>query len=84
MALTTNIAILLVLCAFVQGYTDCGRLMTIVLNWMELTECMLDLLGSEVGTLSSLEIPGCNEDERCILKRGTNATVEIDFAISEY
>lgn len=40
-------------------------------------------IGSEAGTLASLEIPGCNEDERCILKRGTNATVEIDFAISE-
>lgn len=40
-------------------------------------------LGSEVGSLSAMEIPGCNEDERCILKRGTNATVEIDFVISK-
>lgn len=48
------------------------------------TKIIVLYVGSQTGTLNLLEIPGCKEDERCILRRGTNATVEIDFAISEY
>lgn len=43
--------------------------------------CFFFVLGSEVGTLTSIEITGCeSSEERCIIKRGDNATIKIDFA----
>jgi hypothetical protein len=42
------------------------------------------LIGSEVGTFSKVSVSDCDETKaRCILKRGTNATVTIEFKISK-
>lgn len=43
-----------------------------------------ELTGSEVGSFTKISVSNCNENQaRCILKRGTNATVAIEFTISK-
>lgn len=42
------------------------------------------IIGSEVGKFGKVSVSDCDETKsRCILKRGTNATVTIEFNISK-
>lgn len=43
------------------------------------------MLGSETGKFSAVKLPSCDESANaCVLKRNTNATIEVDFNLSEY
>ncbi|XP_017786615.1 PREDICTED: ecdysteroid-regulated 16 kDa protein-like [Nicrophorus vespilloides] len=40
--------------------------------------------GSAIGSVNKVSVSGCNKDmSRCILKRNTNATVDIEFVANE-
>ncbi|KAG7197334.1 hypothetical protein KM043_018447 [Ampulex compressa] len=44
----------------------------------EFTDC-----GSDVGRLKSVDVTGCEDKTQCVLKRGTNVTIEIVFEPSK-
>lgn len=42
------------------------------------------IIGSVNGKVTEVRVTGCTEaDKQCILKRNTNATIEIDFEASK-
>jgi len=43
------------------------------------------ILGSTIGKFTEVSVSGCSlSDERCVLVRGTNASISITFTPSEY
>lgn len=85
---------LICFCCVVHGYSDCGKFNLILKCdiFVDITHCLKTasennlcaFSGSEVGSIENIQIPGCDNEERCVFKRGTNATINIDFKISEY
>lgn len=47
--------------------------------------CQNQHLGSETGKFSKVKVPNCDETAKaCVLKRHTNATIELDFTLGKW